>query len=142
MDYNGLWADYPDWWNPNDWVKYGLVEPLVNDYFEPLDPLADHNNEIDELLGNNTPVNSGIVRDKISDLGTECFVTGSTLPTGFTKHGINQMINRKVKPGMLLQILRNGRQISNEHGGITIVYKGWHIVLNAAGEVITIFPKK
>jgi hypothetical protein len=62
--------------------------------------------------------------------------------TGFTKHGINQIINRGIKPAVLLDALKNPIKILekvDEIGRSSFQYIGKEatIVLNKTKEIIT-----
>jgi len=64
--------------------------------------------------------------------------------TGFTFHGIHQIVSRRIPPGHVLEALRNGEGIRgvDEMGRISFRYVGEHatVVLNEAGRVITAWP--
>ena len=61
--------------------------------------------------------------------------------TGFTRHGLNQVINRGVKPADMLQAVRNAdpARLVDEAGRVSFRYIGEKatVVLNEAGKVIT-----
>lgn len=68
--------------------------------------------------------------------------------TGFTKHGINQVINRKVSPRSLLDAVRNpgaGSKmfVAGKNKGTTrFVGRNSTVVLNNQGRVVTAWPRK
>ena len=67
------------------------------------------------------------------------------LITGFTKHGINQVISRGIAPAILLDALRNPTAIIqriDEFGRVSYQYVGQvaTVVVNAAKQVITAWP--
>lgn len=62
--------------------------------------------------------------------------------TGFTKHGINQAINRGVSPFDILDALRNPLEIVPQSGGRTRYEGGGAVVvLNSTGKVITVWRR-
>jgi RHS repeat-associated protein len=71
--------------------------------------------------------------------------TGPVL-TGFTRHGINQIINRGIGPAVILEAVRNPTSIVQKIdtlGRVSYQYigKAATVVLNKAGEVITAWPR-
>ena len=62
--------------------------------------------------------------------------------TGFTKHGINQAIQRGVTPDRILGTLRNPVKIVHQSGGrIKYIGQKATVVVNKVGKVITTWPK-
>jgi RHS repeat-associated protein len=63
--------------------------------------------------------------------------------TGFVQHGINQIINRGVGPGAIMDALRNGsvRRVVDNLGRISYQWIGKQavVVLNEAGKIITVW---
>ena len=60
--------------------------------------------------------------------------------TGFTKHGINQAINREVSPADILDAVVNPlRIIPRDNGTIKYVGQSAVVVLNPAGKVVTVW---
>ncbi len=61
--------------------------------------------------------------------------------TGFTKHGINQVIQRGVKPGHIMNAVKNAtpRRLVDKAGRVSFRYEGDDatVVLNEAGKVVT-----
>jgi len=64
-------------------------------------------------------------------------------PMGFTKHGINQSINRGVSASAILDALNNPSKISPGSSPHSWKYYGSSavVVLNPFGEVITLWPR-
>ncbi len=61
--------------------------------------------------------------------------------TGFTGHGINQAINRSISPSKILDATQNPLKVENRsNGSIRYFGRGATVVLNPAGQVITIWP--
>jgi hypothetical protein len=57
---------------------------------------------------------------------------------GFTRHGLNQVINRGVRPYEILDALRNPVRVLPGRGGVTRYIGRWaEIRVNGAGEVVT-----
>ena len=68
-------------------------------------------------------------------------IVGNTV-TGFTEHGLNQVINRGFKPQNILQILKNGQKVQSigRYGPqIKYTLHGNTIVVNEAGKIVTAF---
>lgn len=61
---------------------------------------------------------------------------------GFTKHGVNQAINRGVSPKAILDAVQNPLKIVPRPDG-SVQYRGGGatVVLNPGGAVITVWPK-
>lgn len=61
--------------------------------------------------------------------------------TGFTRHGLNRVIQRGVKPGDIFNALRNGESITefDKLGRISFRFVGEKatVILNRAGKIIT-----
>ncbi len=68
-----------------------------------------------------------------------------TQVTGFTKHGINQVINRNISPASILDATRNPLSVAVRIGpsGASARYIGSAcvVVINPAGDVITAWPR-
>ena len=64
--------------------------------------------------------------------------------TGATKHGLNQIINRGVKPGEILDAVKNGEGIRavDALGRVSFKWVGETatVILNGAGKIITAYP--
>ena len=60
--------------------------------------------------------------------------------TGFTKHGINQTINRNISPSAISDAINNPLKIVPQQNG-TIRYIGRHavVVINPSGQVVTVW---
>ena len=72
---------------------------------------------------------------------TNTKVVGNTLK-GFTKHGLNQSINRGFKSGDILKIMREGKAVpaTGRYGSQTrYTFGGNTVVTNAQGNVVTTF---
>jgi len=83
-------------------------------------------------------------------LGTACASAGSIAAksttgyeiTGFTKHGINRVIERGINPGNILNTVRSPLKVVSQSGGRSkLVGKLATVVLNKSGKVITAWPK-
>jgi HK97 family phage portal protein len=62
--------------------------------------------------------------------------------TGFTKHGVNQAINRGVSPKAILDAVQNPLKIvPRPDGSVQYRGRGATVVLNPGGAVITVWPK-
>jgi hypothetical protein len=62
--------------------------------------------------------------------------------TGFTRHGINQTINRRVSPSAILNAVINPIQILPQaNGTIRYVGNGAVVVLNPSGQVVTVWGR-
>lgn len=62
--------------------------------------------------------------------------------TGFTRHGINQAINRGVSPSAILDAVKNPlRIVPRANGSTQFRGAGATVVLDPAGVVITAWPK-
>ena len=60
--------------------------------------------------------------------------------TGFTRHGINQAINRGVSPGAMLDAMRNPIAIVPQPNGTTrYIGSAAVVVINPAGSVVTVW---
>lgn len=68
-----------------------------------------------------------------------------TQVTGFTRHGINQVINRNISPAAILDATRNPLSVAVKIGpsGASARYIGSAcvVVINPAGDVITAWPR-
>jgi len=61
--------------------------------------------------------------------------------SGFTDHGINQVISRGVSPGDLLGTVNNPSVVLQQSGGQYLFLSNQAgVVLNPAGQVITAYP--
>lgn len=62
--------------------------------------------------------------------------------TGFKKHGINQAINRGVSPAAIRDAVANPLKLRPRANGTTqYVGRDATVVLNPAGEVVTVWPR-
>jgi hypothetical protein len=62
--------------------------------------------------------------------------------TGFTKHGINRVIDRKIPPVAILDALNNPLRIVPQANGTTqYIGRDATVVLNPFGRVVTIWPQ-
>jgi hypothetical protein len=57
--------------------------------------------------------------------------------TKFAGHGINQIINRGLRPSEILNILRNGTRSAAKHGRVKIRRPEGHIILDPDGTLVT-----
>lgn len=65
------------------------------------------------------------------------------MPTGFTKHGINQAINRGVSASDISDALNNPIRVTAGSSPYSWKYRGARaeVVLNSFGRVITLWPR-
>ncbi|MFM0045467.1 RHS repeat-associated core domain-containing protein [Paraburkholderia sediminicola] len=60
--------------------------------------------------------------------------------TGFTRHGLNQAINRDVSPGAMCDAVNNPISVTERSNGTTrYTGAGAVVVLNPAGRVVTVW---
>jgi hypothetical protein len=84
----------------------------------------------------------GIVVKAAGELLVSGEVAGATGEiTGATKHGLNQIINRAVKPGEILDAVRNGEGIRavDALGRVSFKWVGEKatVILNGAGKIVS-----
>jgi len=91
------------------------------------------------LLPDGPNINNYARQSPISNIDADGL---ETRITGFRKHGINQIINRGISPGAILDAINNPIKIKIRPNGTT-QYCGSDavIVLNPGGEVVTAWPQ-
>jgi hypothetical protein len=92
------------------------------------------------------PVNKTDPLGLFPGLGISCKIVGKII-IGFTKHGLNRMIQRKILPTIILDTLRNPQRIIkiiDETGRTSFQYIGDHaiIIINEFDQIITGWLKK
>ena len=90
--------------------------------------------------GGATAAGGGVTAQQVAQ--NESQGIGGTL-RGFTKHGINQVINRGVRPYEILDALRNPVRVLPGRGDVTRYIGKWaEVRLNSLGQVVTVIRFK